>query len=174
MQLAEAIALIHHDGYDSTRPSVWADLGCGTGLFTRALAGQLPPGGVIHAIDTNQHALDQLTHHHESSIYTICQDFVRDPWPFDRVDGLLMANSLPYVTNKPAFLKKVNGYLTEAGCLLLVEYDTNTPNPWVPYPLSYSSLKLVFDRAGYSSVEKLHEMPSRYGRSNLYSALVKR
>lgn len=174
MQLTEAIALIQHNDYDSARPSTWADLGCGTGLFTRALATRQPPGSVIYALDTDQTALRQLTNYNEVIIRTVCQDFVQAPWSFGPVDGLLMANSLHYVKDKPAFLEKAQGYLIKSGYFLLIEYDTDTANPWVPYPLSFLSLKHLFNTAGYSFVEKLHEMPSRYQRANLYSVLVKR
>jgi len=48
MTFDEAAALIADPRIDRT---TWADLGCGDGTFTRALATLLPPGGVIHAMD---------------------------------------------------------------------------------------------------------------------------
>ena len=51
MQLSEAIELIQKINIPGNKPQVWADLGCGDGLFTRALATLLPEGSIIHAVD---------------------------------------------------------------------------------------------------------------------------
>ena len=174
MQLHEAIALIQHRSFSSTKPVKWADLGCGTGMFTRALASLLPAGSIIYAVDTDQVSLASITDFNDVSIQTIRQDFVQDDWPFDDLDGILMANSLHYVKNQLTFLEKANRHLAEPGCLLLIEYDTDTPNPWVPYPLSYNSLRQLCQTAGYSSIEKIGEKSSLYGRSKLYSTHITR
>ncbi|GAB4041115.1 class I SAM-dependent methyltransferase [Spirosoma jeollabukense] len=173
MQLRDAIALIRHDGHYPATPSTWADLGCGTGLFTRALASLLQPGSLMYAIDTNKASLANITDYKDVAIKTVCQDFVRDEWPFDAIDGILMANSLHYVKDKPALIAKIQDCLTERGSILLVEYNTDIANPWVPYPLSYRSLTTLFKQAGFSSVEKLQQMPSRYGSANLYATFVR-
>ena len=174
MQLRDAIALIQHNGYYPTKPSVWADLGCGTGMFTRALASLLQPGSFIYAMDTNKASLARITDYEDVAIQPVCQDFVRDEWPFEQIEGIVMANSLHYVKDKRLLIDKITNCLTEWGGILLVEYDTDVANPWVPYPLSYRSLTNLFTKAGFASIEKLQEMPSRYGSANLYTAYVKR
>ena len=174
MQLAEAIALIRHDAVGATKAKRWADLGCGSGLFTRALASGQPPGSVIYAVDTDRTALTSIGSFNEVAIQPIRQDFVHTDWPFDTLDGILMANSLHYVPDKPAFIDKATRHLTATGGFLIVEYDSDRANPWVPYPLSYASLTQLFNKSGYSQVEKLHERPSLYGRANLYSAWISR
>lgn len=174
MRLQEAIALIQNGYLSITEPVKWADLGCGTGLFTHALASLLPAGSLIYAIDTDQASLTSIADHNDVIIEKVRQDFVQDNWPFETLDGILMANSLHYVKDKPAFIEKANHHLTESDCFLLVEYDTDTANPWVPYPLRYNSLKQLFEKAGYLSVKKLHEMPSAYRKANLYVTLIKR
>ena len=42
---------------------VWADLGCGDGIFTLALHSLVGPGSEIYAIDNDRHALDALMRH---------------------------------------------------------------------------------------------------------------
>ncbi|SFD87180.1 class I SAM-dependent methyltransferase [Spirosoma endophyticum] len=174
MQLRDAIALIQHDERYPARPSTWADLGCGTGLFTRALASLLQPGSLIYGIDMNKASLSTVSKYEDVTIQPVCQDFIRDEWPFERIDGLLMANSLHYVQDKRTLIDKIQGYLVESGSLLLVEYDTDVANPWVPYPLSYYTLANLFKKAGFTSIEKLQEMPSRYGSANLYATYIRR
>ena len=176
MQLHEAIALIRHSNreFEFTQPSKWADLGCGTGLFTRALASFQPSGSTIYAVDTNQSSLAVITNYNQVDIQKIGQDFVRDEWPFETLDGILMANSLHYVKDKLAFIEKAKFSLKKSGSFLVVEYDTDTANPWVPYPVSYNSLRQLFAKSGYTAIEKMHEMPSIYGRANIYSTSIKR
>ncbi|GAB3958846.1 hypothetical protein GCM10028805_53810 [Spirosoma harenae] len=174
MILQDAITLLQSNKLIATSSTVWADLGCGTGLFTHALASLQPSGSQIYAVDTNLASLQQITDYQDVVITKICQDFVQDEWPFDTVDGILMANSLHYVQNKKSFLEKAARHLTTSGCFLLVEYDTNMANPWVPYPISFASLHQLFREAGYSIIEKLHQKSSIYGRANLYSAYVSR
>ena len=40
---------------------------------------------------------------------------------------------------------------------LIVEYDMNNANRWVPYPLSFRYLKQLFQKSGYGLIEKLRE-----------------
>ena len=174
MHLTEAIDLIQHEGIRGDKPTTWADLGCGSGLFTRALASLQLPGSLIYAVDTHPTLPLNSGGFSEIRIETVPLDFVRADWPFAQLDGLLMANSLHYVSNQLAFLAKAIRHLTESGVFLVVEYDSDVPNPWVPYPLSYHALKRLFSNSGYSRIEKVNQKPSRYGRANLYAALISR
>ncbi len=85
-----------------------------------------------------------------------------------------MANSLHYIQNQKVFIGNTKPLLKPEGCFLVVEYDTNISNPWVPYPVSFVRLNELFKAAGFSSIRKLKEKPSRYNRSNLYSAMITR
>jgi hypothetical protein len=84
-----------------------------------------------------------------------------------------MANSLLYVKNKIVFLEKIKTCLNANGCFLIVEYDMETANHWVPYPINFLSLKKLFHDVGFSFIEKISERPSAFNRGNLYSALIK-
>ena len=66
-----------------------------------------------------------------------------------------MANSLHYVKNKTDLLKKIKTCLNANGCFLIVEYDMEAANRWVPYPISFSSLTKLFHDVGFSFVEKI-------------------
>ncbi len=174
MDLTDAIALIKHKNPAEPRPATWADLGCGNGLFTYALAHQLPVHSVIYAIDKDTIGLKTLPNPNQVLIQQQQLDFIADPLPFSGLDGILMANSLHYVQDKAACITKLSQYLNQRGYFLLVEYDTNIPNPWVPYPIRYASLPDLFGPLGYPLVGKLQEKPSLFGRANLYSALIRK
>jgi ubiquinone/menaquinone biosynthesis C-methylase UbiE len=173
MELQEAISLIQYKRPDTTEAQIWADLGCGQGLFTYALADGLQLGSVIYAIDDNLSALKKINSTNKTTIKTLKADFIKDDLELSNLDGILMANSLHYVKDKSAFIRKAIGCMKEKNNFLIVEYDTDKSVPiWVPYPISFTSLKKIFSEAGYTSIKKLHERPSVYNRGNIYSALI--
>lgn len=171
MQLSDAIALIDHPSLHSSNTSTWADLGCGSGLFTQALSSFLTAGSTVHAID--KASVHQLPDHFNDVFIKKAQlDFVATPLLLSSLDGILMANSLHYVKEQLAFIKKAETSLHKNGSFLIVEYDTDRANTWVPYPLSFSALKKLFHQAGYALVEKINERPSLYNSSRMYAAVI--
>jgi hypothetical protein len=56
---------------------------------------------------------------------------------------------------------------------LLVEYNVDSGNPWVPHPLSFETYRSLAPRAGFSEPRLLGTVPSRFLRE-IYSALVYR
>lgn len=175
MESGDARSLIEHKMLTLSGPQLWADLGCGSGTFTLALATLLTGESKIYAIDVSSNLLDKIPHVYNSiTIETFQADFVESPFPFDKIDGILMANSLHYVKDKSSFIHKIKNRLNDKHNILIVEYDTDKPvKTWVPYPLSFNSLKLMFAEAGYLQITKLHQRPSVYG-SVMYSALISR
>lgn len=171
MQLNDAVKLIQHP--IAKEKAAYADLGCGNGLFTRALAQLLAPQSVIYAVDKNETALNNFSVHANVQLKKINIDFVKDELPFKNLSGILMANSLHYVEDKNAFLLKAKASLAPDGYFIIVEYDTDKANHWVPYPVSFSSLHNVFEKINFHSVQKLQTYPSRYWRT-MYSALIKK
>lgn len=173
MQLPEALGLIKNDHLPPLAAAQWADLGCGSGLFTSALARLLPAGSMVYAVDKDPVALHISTSTPGVGIKTMQLDFVTETLGLHDLDGILMANSLHYVQDKKALIRKLSGCMKPEARFLIVEYDIETPvKHWVPYPLSFRALKELFHSAGYTLVEKLGERPSSFGRGMLYGALV--
>jgi hypothetical protein len=67
----------------------------------------------------------------------------------------------------------VRDYLRAAGRLILVEYDTDHGNPWVPFPLSYRSWATLAAEAGFHDTQRLASVPSHF-LGSIYSALSRR
>lgn len=173
MQLREATALIKNNYLlHREAASVWADFGCGSGLFTRALSHYLKPGSCIYAVDrANRPAPDKVNT--GVDVIPLQADFETDDLPVEKLDGILMANSLHYVKDKQAFLARCKQKFSNE-TFLVVEYDTDIPVPrWVPYPLSFSLLTLLFRDAGFNQITRLSERPSSYGRNMMYAALIR-
>lgn len=152
----------------------WADLGSGGGAFTLALADLLGPRGRIHSIDRDSAALSRQRLLMQSRFPNTTVDYTsadfRQPLDLRSLDGVVMANSLHFVTNKQSVLSLVRGYLKPGGRLVLVEYDTDRGNPWVPHPLSYSTWERLSSETGFIATQLLARVPSRV-LGAIYSAL---
>jgi hypothetical protein len=81
-----------------------------------------------------------------------------------------MANSLHFQRDKRPVLELVRGYVKAEGRLILIEYDSDRGNPWVPYPLSYPSWERLAASVGFRDTRLLHRVPSRH-LGAIYSAL---
>lgn len=152
----------------------WADLGAGEGAFTLALADLIGPHGVIHAIDRDGAALAELRAASVSSVphATIraqVADFSR-PLELRDLDGIVMANSLHFTDDKLPLLARVRRYLRPGGRFILVEYDSDRGNQWVPHPLTFDTWRDLAHEAGFVETRKLATVPSRFLRQ-IYSAL---
>jgi len=175
MDHRDAVGLLRNAPLEKGAPQRWADLGCGTGTFTRALADLLPPGSSIAAMDRDATALKLVPEMHGTTRITKHHgDFVTDALPATDLDGILLANALHFVRDQPDFIRSVRGSLEPAGALLLVEYDMDNPNPWVPHPVSFATLERLFKDAGFGTAKRLAERPSAFGGARLYAAWAER
>ncbi len=156
---------------------VWADLGSGTGAFTLALADLLGQTGQIHSVDKDRNALREQeralrARFPANAVHYIAADFTHR-LDLPPLDGVVMANSLHYVRDKPAMLLLVRSYLRPGGRLILVEYNTDRGNMWVPYPLAYSTWESLAHQNGFAGTQLLATRPSRF-LGEMYSAVSQR
>jgi hypothetical protein len=81
-----------------------------------------------------------------------------------------MANSLHFHKDKAAILKLIFEYLGPQGCLILVEYNVDRGNTWVPYPVSYKSWQSLVEEGGFVNTRLLKRVPSSF-MGEIYSAI---
>lgn len=155
---------------------VWADFGSGRGAFTLALAELIGPGGTIYSVDKNRADLRaqevdlrERFGDRAPAVHYLAGDFTR-PLDLPPLDGIVMANALHFVRSKKPVLQLLAGYLKPGGRFLLVEYNVDRGNIWVPYPLSYSTWEALSQEAGLRDTRLLRTRPSRFLRE-IYSAL---
>lgn len=153
---------------------VWADLGSGWGAFTLALADLLGPGATIYSVDKDRGGLREQeatmrSRFPDTHAHYIAADFTR-PIKVPALDGVVMSNSLHYQRHKEPVLQLVRGYLKPGGRFILVEYNTDHGNPWVPHPISYHTWERLAAQVGFETTQLLATVPSRFLRE-IYSAL---
>lgn len=154
--------------------AVWAELGAGDGAFTLALA-ELLGAGTIHTVDRDAAALERGARAVRSRYPNITllprqADFTR-PLSLPPLDGLLMANALHFVRDQTRLLGHLTAYLKPGGRFLLVEYNADRGNLWVPHPLSYPTWAALAQSAGFVHVELLARYPSRF-LNEIYASLA--
>jgi trans-aconitate methyltransferase len=172
MQLNEAMDMISGAPIRTDIPTSWADLGCGDGLFTRALARLLAPGSTIVAFDLQCSNRDEITAN-RVHIRFRQSDFLSAGLSLPSLNGCMMANSLHYVREKTRLINNLKKHLAADGMFLIVEYDTVTANPWIPFPVDRDSLKKLFISAGYSNFMILGTRRSIYRNARLYASAIR-
>lgn len=179
MKHADAVALIADavGGYDG----VWADLGAGSGTFTRALAEVLSsPDSRIFAIDRDPDAVAALStwaRAHARNVTAVSADLTRALDLAGLVgrplDGILLANALHFVRDSDTVLARLVESLRPHGRVVLVEYDRREASRWLPYPVAISRLPALAAAAGLSPFTVTASRPSMY-QGVLYAAYAVR
>ncbi len=157
--------------------ATWADLGAGEGAFTLALADVLGQGGAVWAVDRDRRALREnarrvAARFPQVRLETVEADFTRGLGGLPMVDGVVMANALHFVRDggKGAVLRRIRERLVDGGRFVLVEYNVDRGNTWVPHPLSYPTWERVAREAGFAETRLLATTPSRF-LGEIYAAL---
>jgi ubiquinone/menaquinone biosynthesis C-methylase UbiE len=178
MKTAEAVALIERAVRG--RGSAWWDLGAGDGTFTRALAEILGSQSTIVAVDRDAHAIAGLKQWSEKSapnVYPVLADFTQTEELRARKhrppDGMLLANSLHFVSDADDALARLVAMLRPRGRVVLVEYDRRAASKWVPYPVPVDRLPSLAAAAGLSEPVVVATRPSRY-QGTIYAAWADR
>ena len=153
----------------------WLELGAGDGAFTMALADLLGPEARIMANDRDGRVLRMLAQKVGNAFPAIALetrvfDFT-DGMPYGPFDGILAANSLHFVRDRDPTLRAMRYALAPNGRLVIVEYDADRGNPWVPYPFSFQTWRREAVTAGYAEPRFVHRVPSRF-LGAIYSAVT--
>jgi ubiquinone/menaquinone biosynthesis C-methylase UbiE len=174
----------HRDHVDLLRPAdlspggLWADLGAGSGAFTLALRELLGSGGAVYAVDKDRRSLDSLARAYQAQfgdaqdLHLVHADFTHS-LDLPPLDGAVMANSLHFFKDKEKVLQHVRTFLKPGGALLLVEYNVDSGNLWVPHPLSFETYRALAPRAGFTKPRLLAKHPSSFLKE-FYSAAAYR
>jgi ubiquinone/menaquinone biosynthesis C-methylase UbiE len=173
----------HNDHVNLLRPAnlaqgIYADLGAGSGAFTLALREIIGLDSTIYAVDKDRSSLSQLDSAHRARFNTT-RNLLLLPNDFSRLfempplDGIVMANSLHFFRDKIKILSHVREFLKPNGALLTIEYNVDSGNMWVPYPLTFETWQALAARAGFSEPRLLAKAPSRFLKE-FYSAVAYR
>jgi SAM-dependent methyltransferase len=176
---ADHVSLLRPGIPISSSTVVWADVGAGDGAFTLALAELLGPDANVIAVDRDRGELESNARRVAAAfpatrLSTLVGDF-RGELALPELDGLVAANSLHFVLRREqvAVIRSLAARLKPGGTFLVVEYDADSGNPWVPHPFSSRSWPEIAEAAGLTEPQLLHRVPSRF-LGAIYSASAHR
>ncbi len=153
---------------------VWADLGSGEGAFTLALADLLGASGRVYSVDRDRSALQLQQEAMARRFPLVATEYIAADFTkaleLPPLDGIVMANSLHFHREKEPLVRRLAAHLKVQGRFLLVEYDSDRGNMWVPYPVSYATWERLSIGAGLSGTRLVARVPSRF-LGAIYSAL---
>src|SRR5271165_6485630 len=111
---------------------VVADIGAGTGVFSRPLAKAVAPGGKVYAVDIQQDLLDYINKRDKDenirNVQTVLGEFDDPKLPARDVDLAFINDVLHHIQHRDAYLKALGTYMKPTGRIAIIEMDKNDPN----------------------------------------------
>ena len=110
---------------------VVADIGAGTGVFSRPLAKGVAPSGKVYSVDVQQGLLDYIAQRAKqeniSNIRPVLGKFEDPNIPGKDVDLVFIHDVLHHIEKRQAYLKALANYTKPNARLALIEMDKNDP-----------------------------------------------
>lgn len=175
MDHADHVGLLRAALVDAAGGERWADIGAGTGAFTLAMADLLGPGATIVALDRDATALEANARAMAARFPTVRLETIvadlTDPPDLAPLDGLVAANSLHFVPRdrQVAVVRRLAALVRPGRRFVVVEYDADRGNPWVPNPFSFETWRGMAEIAGLGDTTRIGLVPSRFLRA-IYAA----
>jgi 2-polyprenyl-3-methyl-5-hydroxy-6-metoxy-1,4-benzoquinol methylase len=109
-----------------------ADIGAGSGFFSRPLAKAVAPGGKVYAVDIQQGLLDYInkrdTEENIHNVQTVLGEFDDPKLPVRNVDLAFINDVLHHIEHRAVYLKALGTYMKPAGRIAILEMNKDDPN----------------------------------------------
>ena len=110
---------------------VVADIGAGSGLFSRPLAKAVAPGGKVYAVDIQQDLLDHINLRNKDenigNIQTVLGEYDDPKLPAHNLDLAFINDVLHHIQHRAVYLKALGTYMKPGGRIAIIEMDKNDP-----------------------------------------------
>ncbi len=108
-----------------------ADIGAGTGVFSRPIARAVAPGGKVYAVDILPGLLDYINQRAKEekmgNIQTVLGEFDDPKLPARDVDLAFFNDVLHHIEHRAAYLKALASYIKPTGRIALIEFYKDGP-----------------------------------------------
>lgn len=119
-----------------------ADIGAGSGLFSRKIAAKNIPDGIVYSVDINQHLLDHISDINKKegikNIVTVLAEENDAKIP-ELVDLIYICDTFHYIEKQEEYVKKMSSYLKDGGRIAIVDFKQN----WPPLSVKFTSEDLI-------------------------------
>jgi cyclopropane fatty-acyl-phospholipid synthase-like methyltransferase len=134
-----------------------ADIGAGSGLFTRPLAQRIGDQGVVYAVDIDPELLKYVEKTAKeqklSNIKTILAAG-DDPKLPEAVDLIVIIDTLHHISNQASYLNGLKKYLKPDGRIAIIDFSKDWPTGHEKMVYTVETLDGWMTAAGFKRVEK--------------------
>jgi ubiquinone/menaquinone biosynthesis C-methylase UbiE len=130
-----------------------ADIGSGSGLFTRPLARAVAPGGVVYAVDIDEGLLKivarSASEQNLKNIRTV-HATASDPRLPEPVDLAFICDTLHHIEGPASYLKTLRKYLEPGGRVAVIDFGEQWPQGHEQFKYTTAQLDEWMKEAGFS------------------------
>ncbi|NBO63787.1 MAG: methyltransferase domain-containing protein [Acidobacteria bacterium] len=134
-----------------------ADLGSGSGLFTRPLAKKVGSAGLIYAVDVDAKLLEHVAKTSGAAglgnVITVLGEFA-DPKVPEPVDLITIIDTLHHIERAPDYVKGLRKYLRQNGRVAIIDFSKNWPAGHESMVYQLSDLDKWMGEAGFKRAGK--------------------
>lgn len=150
---------------------VIADIGAGSGYFTRRLVSQVGTQGKVYAVDVeekmldyNRQILERLGQANQTTFILASPD---DPQlPSRQIDLAFVCNAYHHLTNHPVYFAKVREALTSQGRVVIIDFYHDERSGQLNFPKHHlvprEQVLQDMKQAGYHLVREHKFLPKQY------------
>jgi arsenite methyltransferase len=132
-----------------------ADIGAGSGLFTRRMAQAVAPDGVAFAVDIDRGLLEIVARtageQHIGNVKTIAAS-PDDPALPEAVDLALICDTLHHISHPKAYLATLKRYIKPGGRVAIIDYASQWPPAHETMRYELGDLRTWMREAGFVEV----------------------
>ena len=148
-----------------------ADIGAGSGYFTLRFAEAVGPAGKVLALDIRQTMLDYIDKRlKKNEIGNVQLKLVQPDDPLlepASVDTIIMIDTLHYIKDRVAYVKKLRAALVPGGRIVIIDYKPRLwdERPWGPPPqqqIAKETIDADFAQAGFKVLRSHDFLPEQY------------
>lgn len=143
-----------------------ADIGAGSGYFTRPLARAVAPGGTVYAVDVdadmNERLRGRLADDGIGNVEIVLGAYEDPKLPDAGVDLVFTSNTFHHIEGRPEYFRNLKQDLAPGGRVAIIDYD-GSKGTFVRVMGHYTEKDVLLEdmqQAGYA-VEKDHEFLDR-------------
>jgi ubiquinone/menaquinone biosynthesis C-methylase UbiE len=104
-----------------------ADLGAGSGYFTRPLARAVAPDGKVWAVDVDaemlEHLRERLDEEGIENVEIVLGEYTDPKLPDGGIDLVFSSNTFHHIQDRPAYFRDLKRDLAPGGRVALIDYD---------------------------------------------------
>jgi arsenite methyltransferase len=138
-----------------------ADLGSGSGYFTRRLAGATGASGVVYAVDVdeemNAYLSERLAEEGLTNVEVVLGGYDDPKLPDGEIDLVFTSNTYHHIENRPEYFRRLKRDLAPGGRVAVIEYDGTKGLfvRWMGHSTGKEIILTEMREAGYAVSEDL-------------------